>query len=173
MVISEPCVVTLTWVLADAQGSTIDELDEPTEFFFGGDDLLEVVEDALAGQAAGFEAVLHLEPEQAFGEYRPDWVCYERRSLFPDDVEAGMQFEGLPEGAQTPDMPADLIYTVTEVYPEHVVLDGNHPLSGVALQLALKVVAVREASDEEVRARSVGEDDLGVSIARPTSARLH
>ena len=173
MLINDPCVVTLTWVLADAQGVTIDELDEPTEFFFGGGDLLEAVEDVLAGQDVGFEAVLHLEPEQAFGEYRPERVCYERRDLFPDIVEVGMQFEGLPEGAQTPDMPADLIYTVTEVYPDHVVLDGNHPLSGVALQLALKVVAVREASDDEVRARSVGDDDLGVTIARPPSARLH
>ena len=46
-----------------------------------------------------------------------------------------MQFEGLPEGAVTPDMPADAIYTVTEVYPAHVVLDGNHPLAGIALRL--------------------------------------
>ena len=68
-----------------------------------------------------------------------------------------MQFEGLPEGAVTPDMPADAIYTVTEVYPSHVVLDANHPLAGIALRLQLKVHDVREASDEEIEARSVGE----------------
>ena len=173
MVISEPCVVTLTWVLADAQGDTIDELDEPTEFFFGGDDLLPTVEDALAGQSAGFETLLQLQPEQAFGEYRSELVCFEPRSLFPQAVEAGMQFEGLPEGALTPGMPQDLIYTVTEVYPEHVVLDGNHPLSGIALQLKLKVLTVREASDEEVRARSVGDDGVGIAVVPPPSSRLH
>ena len=49
-----PCVVSLTWRLADAQGEEIDELTEPVEFFFGGDDLLAKVEEALAGQEAGF-----------------------------------------------------------------------------------------------------------------------
>ena len=40
---------------------------------------------------------------------------------------------------------ADAIYTVTEVYPEHVVLDGNHPLAGIALRLDVTVRDVREA----------------------------
>ena len=31
-------------------------------------------------------------------------------------------------------MPADVLYTVTEIYPSHVVLDGNHPLAGMALR---------------------------------------
>ncbi len=72
MEIVAPCVVTLTWVLHDAQGQPIDELQEPLEFFFGGDDLLAKVEEALAGQQEGFEATLHLEPESAFGDYDAD-----------------------------------------------------------------------------------------------------
>jgi FKBP-type peptidyl-prolyl cis-trans isomerase SlyD len=55
-------------------------------------------------------------------------------------------------------MPADTIYVVTEVYPTHVVLDGNHPLAGIALRLIITVRDVREASDEELEARSVGVD---------------
>jgi FKBP-type peptidyl-prolyl cis-trans isomerase SlyD len=58
------------------------------------------------------------------------------RKLFPEQLETGMAFEGLPEGAVTPDMPDDTIYVVTEIYPSHVVLDGNHPLAGMALRLA-------------------------------------
>ena len=61
-----------------------------------------------------------------------------------------MQLEGLPEGAVTQGMPDDLVYTVTEIYPSHVVLDGNHPLAGLALRLRLKVMDVREATEEEV-----------------------
>jgi hypothetical protein len=53
MEIVAPCVVTLTWVLHDAQGEPIDALKEPLEFFFGGDDLLAKVEEALAGQEEG------------------------------------------------------------------------------------------------------------------------
>ena len=91
MEIAAPCVVSLTWRLADAQGSEIDELREPVEFFFGGDDLLEKVEEALAGHGPGYETTLHLEPEHAFGEYDADLVFFESRDIFPEGVvDAGM-----------------------------------------------------------------------------------
>lgn len=173
MDITSPCVVTLTWTLSDAQGQLIDELSEPVDFFVGGNDLLPTVEDALLGQQAGHEAQLHLEPEQAFGDYNADLVCYEELSLFPDGVEPGMQFEGLPEGATTPDMPEGLVYTVTEVYPSHVVLDANHPLAGMALRIALKVIGVREATETEISEGSVGESPLMVLHGAPPDASLH
>ena len=158
MEIRNPCVVSLTWKLASAQNQPLDELAEPVEFYFGGDDLLAKVEEALEGHEAGAELHLHLEPADAFGDYDSELVCFEDRKLFPEPVEAGMAFEGLPEGHATPDMPADRIYIVTEVYPSHVVLDANHPLAGMALRLHLRVVAVREATADEVEARSVGGD---------------
>ncbi len=173
MDITSPCVVTLTWALSDAQGQLIDELTDPVEFFYGGDDLLPKVEEALAGQTTGFEAHLHLEPEHAFGDYDAELLCYEGRELFPEGVEPGMQFEGLPEGASTPDMPDDLIYTVTEVYPAHVVLDANHPLAGLALRIQLKVMDVRSASTEEVAAGSVGESPLALLSGAPANTPLH
>lgn len=173
MDITSPCVVTLTWTLADAQGQYIDELTEPVEFFFGGDDLLPKVEEALDGQCAGFEAQLHLEPEHAFGDYDAALMCYEARELFPENVEPGMQFEGLPEGATTPDMPEGLVYTVTEVYPEHVVLDANHPLAGMALHLSLKVLDVREATEEEIEAGSVGASPFSVMTSPPPGTSVH
>ena len=171
MQIAAPCVVSLTWRLADAQGSEIDELTEPVEFFFGGDDLLAKVEDALGGHEAGYETTLHLEPEHAFGDYDPQLVFFESRSIFPDGVvEPGMQFEGPPPGAVTADLPEDALYTVTEVYPDHVVLDGNHPLAGIALRLSLVVRDVREATEDEIEAGSVGGSALAVAVAPP---RLH
>lgn len=172
MLIHKPCVVCLTWKLSDAQGAAIDELSEPVEFFFGGDDLLPKVEEAIDGQAMGFEAHLHLEPEHAFGDYDSDLVCFEDRTLFPEGVEPGMRFEGLPEGAATPDMPPDAIYTVTEVYPSHVVLDGNHPLAGVALRLHLKVLDVREPSAQELEAGSVGAQVFELANVMPTPGQL-
>jgi FKBP-type peptidyl-prolyl cis-trans isomerase SlyD len=173
MQIDKPCVVTLTWRLQDAQGSLIDELSDPLEFFVGGEDLLEKVETALIGQEAGFEATLHLEPGDAFGDYHPELVFFESRQVVGDAAEPGLQFEGPPPGSKTPGMPEDCVYTVTEVYPEHVVLDGNHPLAGIAVRLALKVLDVREASDEETAAGSVGSAGLTVLATAPTSGRLH
>lgn len=162
MEISSPCVVSLSWTLSDAQNRPIDELTQPVEFFYGGDDLLATVEEALAGYSAGDTLQLQLEPEQAFGEYKADLVCFEDRKLFPEQLETGMAFEGLPAGHATTGMPADAIYIVTEIYPSHVVLDGNHPLAGMALRLDMKVQAVREATAAEIEARSVGGSTLTV-----------
>jgi FKBP-type peptidyl-prolyl cis-trans isomerase SlyD len=172
MDISAPCVVSLTWTLDDAQGGHIDELTDPVEFYFGGDDLLEKVEQVLDGQAVGFETHLQLEPEHAFGDYDAALVCFEARALFPDDLEPGMRFEGLPPGAATEGMPRDAIYTVTEVYPSHVVLDANHPLAGIALRLHLKVHDVREASEDEIAARSVGGEGPFELVGGPPPGSL-
>lgn len=173
MQILSPCVVSLTWRLEDAQGQLIDELGEPIEFFFGGADLLEQVEASLLEQTTGFEASLHIEPENAFGEYQAELVCFEDRSLFPEHLEVGMQFDGLPEGAATPDMPSEVVYTVTEVYDSHVVLDGNHPLAGIALRLHLKVCDVREATLDEIEATSVGQPAFSVLNALQPGEHLH
>jgi FKBP-type peptidyl-prolyl cis-trans isomerase SlyD len=173
MMISAPCVVSLSWTLSDAQGHVIDELAEPVEFFYGGEDLLPKVEEALAGQGVGHEAHLHLEPEHAFGDYRSELVCFESRSLFPEQLETGMHFDGLPPGSVTPDMPADLLYAVTEIYPSHVVLDGNHPLAGMALRVHLKVRDVREASAQEVEAGSLGVSGVTVLSGTPAGRPMH
>ncbi len=173
MLITDPCVVSLTWTLADAQDQTIDELGEALEFFYGGDDLLPKLEEALLGQSAGFECDLHLEPEHGFGDYEPDLVCFEDRKLFPEPLAIGMQFDGLPQGAGTEDMPAETIYTITELYPDHVVLDGNHPLAGISLRLAVKVIAVRDANADELAAKSVDEGAVSIMHSAPPSPHLH
>lgn len=173
MIITKPCVVSLTWTLTDAQNQPLDALEQPTEFFFGGEDLLPKVEEALEGQEAGFEAHLHLEPEHAFGEYDARLVCFEERRLFPESLEEGMRFDGLPPGSATEDMPEGTIFTVTEIYPSHVVLDGNHPLAGIALRLQLKVLDVRDATEGEIERGSIGESLITLVDAAPAGSTLH
>ena len=173
MNITAPCVVSLVWRLEDAQGNLIDELTEPVEFFFGGDDLLLKVEEALLDQGIGFAAKLHLEPEHAFGDYDSGLVFFEERSALPEPVEVGMQIDGVPPGATTQGMPADAVYTITEVYPTHVVLDGNHPLAGMALRLDLKVTDLRPATDAEIESGSVGEPIFTVMNTAPPGTHLH
>jgi FKBP-type peptidyl-prolyl cis-trans isomerase SlyD len=84
-----------------------------------------------------------------------------------------MQFEGLPAGSVTPDMPADMVYAVTEVYPTHVVLDGNHPLAGMALRLHITVRDVREATADEIEAGSVGGSVLDALEVLPAARGIH
>ena len=157
MKISESCVVGLTWVMKDSLGEVLDELDEPVEFLLGGRDLLAAVEQGLIGKEAGDKVELHLEPEHAFGDYDEQRVFLEARNLFPAELEEGMIYEGsaLPPGVGR-EAPQDLMYTVTDIYPDHVVIDGNHPLAGMALRLQIRIASVREASLEEVGAGTLG-----------------
>ena len=165
MEITPQCVVALTWTLKDTLGQVLDELDAPVEFLVGGSDLFDKIEQALQGHEPGARVDLQLEPEEAFGDFNEKLVFLEPRQLFPAEIEEGMTFEGnaLPAGC-SPDAPRDMLYTVTEIYPEHVVLDGNHPLSGIALRLSLKVEAVREANEEEIGSGSAGTGFFKVQI---------
>ena len=165
MKITPQCVVSLTWTLKDSLGEVLDELDEPVEFLVGGADLLPKIEEALQGQQVGDRLELHLEPVHAFGEYDEMLVFLEPRKLFPAEVEEGMTIEGsaLPKGTN-PDAPRNALYTVTEIYPEHIVLDGNHPLAGIAIRLSLKVEGVREATEEEVGRGTCGTGFFRIDV---------
>jgi FKBP-type peptidyl-prolyl cis-trans isomerase SlyD len=157
MEIKQQCVVALTWKLMDTLGEELDVLAEPVEFLVGGEDLFKIVEVALIGHEVGANVNVHIEPEHGFGDYNSELVFLEARTLFPPELEEGMTFEGasLPAGCN-PDTPKDALYTVTDIYPEHVVLDGNHPLAGIALRLSLTVEAIREATEEEIGRGSAG-----------------
>ena len=151
MEITKQCVVALTWTLKDTLGEELDVLDEPIEFLVGGNDLLEKIQEALQGHQRGDKLDLHIEPEEAFGDFNDQLIFLEPRALFPKELEEGLTFEGsaLPAGCN-PDAPKDAVYVVTDIYPEHVVLDGNHPLAGIAIRLSLKVHDVREATIQEI-----------------------
>jgi FKBP-type peptidyl-prolyl cis-trans isomerase SlyD len=148
--IAKDTVVSVAYRLTDAQDNLIEESDEPMVYLHGGyDGTFPKIEEALDGQGPGFETHLQLEPGDAFGEYDSDLVKVESRDRFPEPLEIGMQFEGTPEEADE-DLDA-LIYTVTDVAEDRVVLDGNHPLAGMALRFALTVKDVREATSDEIQ----------------------
>lgn len=174
MEITPQCVVALTWTLKDTLGEDLDVLSDPVEFLVGGNDLLAKVEEALQGHAPGDTLHLHLEPEDAFGDFDEELIFLEPRALFPDVLEEGMGFEGtaLPAGLSA-GIPRDRLYTVTEIYPEHVVLDGNHPLAGIALRLSLTVNDVREATEDEIGAGTAGTGFFKVQLSSPGSDTLH
>jgi len=177
MKISKPCVAALSWTLSDTLGEELDVLDDPVEFLIGGDDLFEVIEEDLSGCSAGSTVNLQIEPEQGFGDYNEQLVFLEPRAAFPSTLEEGMTFDGaaLPAGC-SPQTPKDALYTVTDIYPEHVVLDGNHPLAGIALRLTITVRAVRAATAEELERRSAGTGLFKVAPTHsfaPGSDNLH
>ena len=159
MKIEKNTIVSLRYKLTDAQNNVIEEPDSPMVYLHGGyEGTFPKIESLLDGQGIGYEATIQLEPSEAFGEYDPELLKIEPRTRFPEPLEVGMQFEGVPDADEdaTVDDPEDdepLIYTVTDVADSQVVLDGNHPLAGMALRFWVQVEDVRAATDDEIENR--------------------
>ncbi|KAF3998261.1 FKBP-type peptidyl-prolyl cis-trans isomerase [Glaciimonas immobilis] len=149
MKIAKNTVVTVHYKLSDAQGNLIEESSQPMVYLHGGyEGTLPKIEEALDGKDVGFHIELQVEPDDAFGEYDSNLVKIEARNRLPTPLEIGMQFEGTPDGEDEDEQA--LVFTVTDIADDKVVLDGNHPLAGIALRFDLTVGEVREATDEEI-----------------------
>ena len=148
MKIAKNTVVTVRYKLSDAQGNLIEESTEPMVYLHGGyENTLPKIEEALEGKEIGFDTTIQVEPDDAFGEYDANLVKVEPRNRLPTPLEVGMQFEGSPDDDEEEE---SLIFTVTDIADDKVVLDGNHPLAGMALRFSLNVTEVRAATDEEI-----------------------
>ena len=161
MKIAKNTVVTVSYTLSDAQNNVLEEDGEPIIYLHGGyEGTLPAIEAALEGRERGYSVAIQVEPEDAFGEYDPELVKIESRDQLPTPLEVGMQFEGVPEGADSGHEP--LIFIVTDIAEDKVVLDGNHPLAGIALRFTLNVMEVRVATKDEIEHQHPhfdGQDD--------------
>ncbi|HUO45083.1 MAG TPA: peptidylprolyl isomerase [Burkholderiales bacterium] len=146
MRIERDTVVALQYELFNSEGALIEKTSAPIEYLHGGHHgIFERIEQALQGKQTGDTCDVYLQPVDAFGEYDAELVYVEPRSKLPGDIEIGMRFRGVPEGGRD-----GLIYTVTDIADDKVVLDGNHPLAGKALRFKCTVAAVRSATADEV-----------------------
>lgn len=155
MRIAKDTVVSLHYELSDSSGNLIEKTDEPISYLHGGyDGIFPMVEEALHEKEVGFSCTVSMEPEHTFGEYDSTLIRMEPRSAFPENVEVGMRFEGAAEGSDD-----YLIYTVTDIADDKVVVDGNHPLAGMALNFACTVTGIRPATAEEISHQHVHGPD--------------
>jgi FKBP-type peptidyl-prolyl cis-trans isomerase SlyD len=149
MKIAKNSVVTVEYKLSDAQNNLIEDGRQPMVYLHGGyENTLPKIEEELDGKDVGYHNTIQIEPEDAFGDYDPNLIKVEERSRLPEPLEVGMQFEGMPDGEDGEE--EAMIFTVTEIADDKVVLDGNHPLAGMALRFELKVVDVRAATEDEI-----------------------
>jgi FKBP-type peptidyl-prolyl cis-trans isomerase SlyD len=146
MQIAKNTVVTLSYRVSDPEGNLIDEGRDPLVYLHGGyAGIFAAIEQALEGKEIGAEIGVKLQPEEAFGEYDPELVRIEPLSLFPEKIEVGMQFERMTDNGEE-----DILYTITDIAEGKVVVDGNHPLAGMAIVFQCTVADVRDATFEEV-----------------------
>lgn len=152
MLIAKNSVVTLSYKVTDSDGNSVDEGSAPLVYLHGGyDGIFPRIEESLHGKAVGDSLVVKLQPDDAFGEYDAELVLVEPRSLFPGFIEVGMQFERASEkelGRATQE--DDMLYTITDLTDDKVVIDGNHPLAGLSLVFSCEITDVRAATAEEI-----------------------
>ena len=131
--------MSLRLEIHDAQGVKLEAASDHTYLHGGYGEMLPALERALEGKAPGESVMLQLEPEDAFGEYDADLLRVEPAERYGKGIVAGMEVE---EDSR--------FYTVTDVADGKVVLDGNHPLAGMALRFSCEVLTVRSAKAEEI-----------------------
>lgn len=145
MKIKDGMVVLLDFELTDDEGNLIDKSppDEPLAYIHGEVGIVPALESELEGKSEGESFDITIEPEDAYGDYRPEAVTRVPRSSLPQEwnLELGMQLDD-PSG-ETPSR------IVTGITAEHVTLDANHVLAGLTIRFKGTIVEVREATAEE------------------------
>ena len=144
--IAKNSVVTLNYTVRDTDGAVIEDGEHPLVYLHGGyDGIFPVLEETLHAKKVGDVLQVKLLPEEAFGDYDEELILVEDAKLFPENIEVGMSFERVSEDGEE-----EVVYRVTDIADGKVVVDGNHPLAGVALVFDVTVAEVRPATTEEI-----------------------
>lgn len=119
---------------------------EPLEFIYGVGMLIPGLEMEMEGLQAGDRKTVRVPAEDAYGPYFEEALQEIPKGEFPPDLQLE---EGMQLVAQTQQGPIQV--SVLEVREESVLIDFNHPLAGEALNFAIEVMSVRDATQEELR----------------------
>lgn len=146
MKITQNKVVTMHYSVADKDNNAIDSSfdNDPLIFIVGTGFLIPGLENALLEKQAGDTFSVAVEPQQGYGERHEQLMQAVPKNMFDDmEIEVGMQFRATTDdGEQT--------VTIIDIQDDEVIVDGNHPLAGVALNFEVEVLEVRDATDSEL-----------------------
>lgn len=147
MQISEKKVALISYTLTNSEGQVLDQADEkePFAFIAGIGNIIAGLDSALDGKVAGDALQVSIEAKDAYGEHKPELLQVVPLEMFQgiEKVEVGMQFQAQSDQGVN-------VVTVAKVEGEEVTIDANHPLAGETLNFDVKVLEVREATEEEL-----------------------
>ena len=148
MQIAKNTVVSMEYTLKNDGGEVIDQTGEGEAFSFihGMGSIISGLEDALTGKAMGDTLAVSIPPEEGYGPRNDALTQNVPRAQFENagTVEVGMMFQTQGEDG------AVSVVTVVGMDDENITVDANHPLAGQTLNFDVKIVEVREASQEEI-----------------------
>jgi FKBP-type peptidyl-prolyl cis-trans isomerase SlyD len=148
LLVGDKLIVSMHYKLSDDGGNLLDssEGSDPLIYLHGAGNVIPGLENALEGQAEGDSSKVRVEPVDGYGELNAELIQTVEKSAFEgvESIEVGMQFQSQGSDGSVQH------FVVKEVEGDEVTLDGNHPLAGVALNFDVEIIAIREATAEEI-----------------------
>ncbi|MEJ5225546.1 MAG: peptidylprolyl isomerase [Anaerolineales bacterium] len=140
-------VVAMDYTL-HVDGEKIDSSEgrEPLEYLHGAGNIIPGLEREMAGMEVGESKQVVVSPADGYGESDPNAFIEIPRSEFPQDIplEVGLEL-------QVQDPSGNPMYArIDAITDESVRLDFNHPLAGKELHFSVKIVGLREPTEEEL-----------------------
>jgi peptidylprolyl isomerase len=140
-------VVKLNYKGTLSNGSVFDSSEgkDPLEFVFGAGQVIPGLETGVKGMKVGQKKQIVIKAADAYGDYNQAAVHEVPRESFPKEMklEAGLELV-----AQTAMGPVPV--RIAEIKDKSVMVDFNHPLAGKDLTFDVEVMAVRDATKEEL-----------------------
>ena len=123
---------------------------DPLTFLVGHKQMILGFEQEMLGATVGETRKFTLTPDEAYGHRDEAATQDVQRSDFPDtvDVEQALE-EGIPLGAYNEEG-QPMQFRIVAIEGDIVKIDFNHPMAGETLNFSVDVVAIREATSEEL-----------------------
>lgn len=155
MKIEKNTMVSLIYQLreSDSEGRVIETLDEtrPVTFLYGTGRLLPFFETKINSLDKGDAFAFTLESEIAYGEKREDMIIDVPVSVFETDGKINEDICRVGNEVPMTDTEGNpLNGIINEITDTYVKMDFNHPMAGLNLFFAGKIIDVREATDNEL-----------------------
>lgn len=147
--VAKNAVVHVSYVLRDSKGEVLDEAGADDGFWYlhGHENIVPGLEKALEGRVPGDKVKADLTPDEGYGDYDPAQVRRFEKADFPAryrNPDIGTELQIQEEGGVW------RVWRVQSVEKDSIVLDGNHELAGQDLHFEVEVIALREATAEEI-----------------------
>jgi FKBP-type peptidyl-prolyl cis-trans isomerase SlyD len=148
-VVQDGAVVSLSYTLKLANGEVVDftEADDPLEYLHGADNIIPGLEKEMTGLSVGDTKQVEVSAEEGYGEYDPEDVEVIERGKLPKNLPPLQLGMVLAIGDEDGNFSEAF---VREISASKITLDFNHPLAGQKLFFDVKVIDIRDATQEEI-----------------------
>ncbi len=167
-IVTKNKLVTITYIIKDDAGETIEQNDVPVSYVHGvGSELLPALETALDGHQVDDIVEVLIPPEEAFGMRDPELMFSDKIDNVPEEfryVGAQAQFQNEDGDTKT--------FMVSKIEGDMLTLDGNHPFADKTIQFVATIHDIRDATEEEI-ANKTPVQPYGVDVMDPATGAPH